>query len=137
VSRLLAQVALLSVSRERAVNNLLVDFAHVLVPHTETVRHTRTVPLDYGVGVLDERVESVERVVVLQVEFDAPLAAVYHREDAAGAVQEGFGVTREVSVGRLHLHYVGTQVGEQLCRVRSRQQSCEVYDAYVFEHTPS
>lgn len=123
--------AVLSIPRQRAVDDGFVARFDGLVVDVQPSDHARSEPLDDHVRGLGELHERLVAALVLQVECDAPFVSVEHREDSAVAVGE-FRVLLAVVIahpGLFDLDHVRAEIAEKLGRIRTGQQPREIQHA--------
>jgi hypothetical protein len=124
----------LAEAADGAVQQVLADLLERLVPDPQPRGHAGPEVLDDEVGALGELDEQLAPAVGLEVQRDAPLAAVRHRERVALTVDLRCHPAGVVTRARLlDLDDVGPELGQDHRAVRTGQEARQVEDAESVE----
>ena len=115
--------------RHRAVDDVGMHRAYVVVTHAEAGGYTRAEAFDHDVGVGRERERALAAFRGLQVEHDAALVDVERFE------QRGVRAHR-IAPRALDLDDVGAELAEQLRCVRTGSPHRQIENAYTLQETP-
>jgi hypothetical protein len=134
-----AERARLPVSGERTDDELGIGLVQQSVPDPEPVEHARTELLEQNVIARQEAQQHAFPGFVLQVEDEAPFAAIQSVKERALPGDRGARDARVVSAVRsFHLVHLRSEIREHERRDRARQEPRQIEDAYAFEggHAP-
>ena len=120
---------------DRGIDDARVDFLDALPGETLPVEHAGAEILDHDVAAPDQVFEDLLAARRFQVDRDAALVRVQHREiEAVGALDVPQLAARDVAASRhLDLDHVGAHPGQQLRRGRRRLHMAHVENADAFE----
>ena len=104
-----------------------------LVADSEPIHHAGPKLLDHDIGSFDERQHAVGRARFLEVDLNAPLAAVQHRERNALPINERRGMADRVAARSFDLDDLGTGFRQHQGCQGTRQQGREVENSYTIQ----
>src|SRR5581483_4120151 len=120
--------AALPIARYRAIDQPRVDGLERLVAEAETVHHARAKLFDKNISALDERNNSLDPGLGLEIQRHAPLAPVEDRKSRAFAVHERREAPRVLAARLLYLEHVGARLGEHQRGEGTGEQRGEIED---------
>ena len=121
---------------DRAVDDVFADCPHGLVVDSETIHDARTEVLHDQVGVTGQAQEQLAAARALEIERDASLVAVRHRERVALAGDvRGQSTSVVASRKPLDLDDVGAQIREHHRAVGASEEAGQVENPKVVERT--
>ena len=120
-------------ARDAAVDQARIRLGQFAISDTELVGHARPEVLDHDVGALSELPRNATSFRVPEVEANALLVAVQHREARALAVDHDAHVALVVAARGLDLHHSRAEVAEHRGAVRPGQHAREIEDQQPFQ----
>ena len=123
------QWAGLAEARDAHIDQPGIERAQRRGPDAQALGHAGAEVLDHHIHLLRQFMHHGHGLRMLEVQHQALLVAVHHREQRALAVPHGAYGAVVVALGRLHLDHFGAQVGQQGRGHGAGQDPCEVQDA--------
>ena len=125
--------AILSVAGDRAVHDLRVAGAHLLVAEADAVEDAGPEVLEHDVASRCQIGHEVAARLGAEVHGDAALAAILLREVDGQTADARLCGSSEVALGRLDLDDVGPQIGECLAAGRAGEHTRQVEHSHTGE----
>ena len=125
--------AVLSVAGDRAVHDLRVAGAHLLVAEADAVEDAGPEVLEHDVASRCQIGHEIAARLGAEVDGDAALAAILLREVDGQTADARLCGSSEVALGRLDLDDVGPQIGECLAAGRAGEHTRQVEHSHTGE----
>ena len=129
VSRQLRRWTGLTIARNRAIDEVVLDRSERLVIEAEPVHYTGPKVLDDDIGCRGEPAYRLDCLRRLEIERNALFSGIELTETGARAIAQRWARAHHVAFGRLDLDHLGSQIGEQARAMRTRDRRRKI------EHT--